>query len=331
MASPKRSLPSPDEDQPQLKRQRTESSEPIATKAGASPDVLSTTETPAQSSDQLDFSSFICSRSSLHGQARQGIQRSIAMVLNHDGFESATPEAMESFTQLVESYLTHIIHDTKWFSLNARRDAPVPTDYEKMLKRNNIAVSSLKPHLRHPIPANQTKPTYSDQVITLDDEMVTLPLLGPELSGQSDKDRLQHVPKSFPEFPSMHTYKFTPQEDISARDSQKTREQAARTAQQGEDALRRLVRASKLRKQKEVKSLVEKDEQGKERFRLWENTMKKFMGLDGQRDKPGQGEIADHSMIVNSDAAFSRREPSKLSRKGNNQSYAANQTNGNVA
>lgn len=38
-----------------------------------------------------------------HFEARTGIQRSIAMVLAHDGFNSATPEAMESFTQLVET------------------------------------------------------------------------------------------------------------------------------------------------------------------------------------------------------------------------------------
>ena len=40
-----------------------------------------------------------------HFQARAGIQRSIAMVLAHDGFDSATPEAMESFTQLIETCL----------------------------------------------------------------------------------------------------------------------------------------------------------------------------------------------------------------------------------
>lgn len=38
-----------------------------------------------------------------HANARAGIQRSIAMVLKHDGFASASPEAMESFTGLVET------------------------------------------------------------------------------------------------------------------------------------------------------------------------------------------------------------------------------------
>lgn len=38
----------------------------------------------------------------VHHFARSGIQRSIALVLAHDGFQSATPEALESFTELVE-------------------------------------------------------------------------------------------------------------------------------------------------------------------------------------------------------------------------------------
>jgi hypothetical protein len=38
----------------------------------------------------------------VHHFARSGIQRSIALVLAHDGFQSATPEALESFTGLVE-------------------------------------------------------------------------------------------------------------------------------------------------------------------------------------------------------------------------------------
>ena len=38
-----------------------------------------------------------------HSHARHGIQRSIALVLNHDGFASASPQVMESFTGLVES------------------------------------------------------------------------------------------------------------------------------------------------------------------------------------------------------------------------------------
>jgi hypothetical protein len=184
-----------------------------------------------------------------------------------------------------------------------------------MLRRHNIPVASLKPHLRPPIPEAQRQPEYAAVVNLEDDAWATLPLLGPELSGQSDKESMLHVPATFPAFPSKHTYRFTPQEDANARDSQKVREDAARNAQQGEDALRRLVRASKMRKQKEVKSLVEKDDHGKERFRLWELTMKRFMGMENRGENIEQVDIADHSMIVNSDAVFSRKEVPKLGKR----------------
>lgn len=141
-----------------------------------------------------------------------------------------------------------------------------------------------------------------------------LPLLGPELSGQADRDIKPYIPNSFPQFPSKHTYKFTPQNDTRTRDPKSIREEAALNSQQGEDALRRLVRASKMRKQKEAKLLVERDNQGKERFRLWESTMKRFMG--GIRtDSNGQVEIADHSMIVNGDAIFSRKDATRLGKR----------------
>lgn len=159
----------------------------------------------------------------------------------------------------------------------------------------------------------ETPVTYQN-VALADADFKPLPLLGAELSGQVDRDARSYIPKSFPDFPSRHTYKFTPQNDSRPRDSKSIREEAALNAQQGEDALRRLVRASKMRKQKEAKLLVERDSQGKERFRLWESTMKRFMG--GVRtDSAGQVDIADHSMIVNGDTIFSRRDASRLGKR----------------
>ncbi|KAK5990966.1 Transcription initiation factor TFIID subunit 8 [Cladobotryum mycophilum] len=250
-----------------------------------------------------------------HYFVRRGIQRSIAMVLSHDGFESASPEALESFTEMVETYLKSIIEEIKRLAISSRRDHPIPSDFEAIMKRYNLTLSALKPHLKNPAPRNDIAPVYVDSSPTDNDAFSTLPLLGEELSGQQDKDSKHYIPSSFPDFPSTHTYKCTPQEDARVRDSKKIREEAARTAQQGEDALRRLVRASKMRKQKEVKSLVERDSQGKERFRLWESTMRRFMGGDNRGDHADQVEIADHSMIVNGDVIFSRQEVSRLGKR----------------
>lgn len=171
------------------------------------------------------------------------------------------------------------------------------------------------PHLKNPM-ATDTTPGFIYNTETLQSsEFNPLPLLGSELSGQADKDAKSYIPSSFPDFPSKHTYKFTPQDDTRSRDSQKIREEAALNAQQGEDALRRLVRASKMRKQKEAKTLVERDNQGRERFRLWESTMKRFMGGNPKDGGSGQVEIADHSMIVNGDATFSRKDVSRIGQR----------------
>ncbi|KAK1250698.1 hypothetical protein MKX08_010701 [Trichoderma sp. CBMAI-0020] len=266
--------------------------------------------------DEESFSAVPSLSPTLHHIARCGIQRSIAMVLAHDGFQSASPEALESFTGAVETYLSSIIEEVKRFAISSRREAPIPSDFELMLRHHNLTLSSLKPHIKGRL-SNHDTTNLSESLITIDDTFNSLPLLGEELSGQPDKESKAFIPASFPGFPSTHTYRFTPQEDRRTRDSKQIREDAAKSAQLGEDALRRLVRASKMRKQKEVKSLVERDSQGKERFRLWESTMKRFMGGDRFREHADTVEIADHSMLVNADAKFSRREVSRLGKKSN--------------
>lgn len=218
-----------------------------------------------------------------------------------------------------------MIDETKWLAASARRECPAPVDFGKMLKRHNVPVSSLKPHLNPPIPKEKAVPVYAESITLDEGDFTTLPILSIELSGQPDKDTMPHIPKAFPDFPSRHTYNFTPQEDVIIRDPKKTREQAAKTAQEGEEALRGLVRASKMRKQKEVKALVERDPEGKERYRLWEATMKKFMGMAGRGEHSDQVEIADHSMLVNSDATFGRKEVSRLGKR------TGTMANGNLA
>jgi transcription initiation factor TFIID subunit 8 len=306
--SEKHDLAPGDKIEPEAKRSRTQTPQ----------NGLSDEEAPApvdgQGNETAD-GAVPTSAPTYHSLSRQGIQRSIAMVLKHDGFDSATPEAMESFTAMVETYLESIIDDTKSLAIASRRENPIPSDFEIMLKRYNLPISSLKPHIRHPIAKRDVIPEYVDVDISDQDAHTTLPLLGEELSGQPDKQAKSYIPPSFPDFPSKHTYKFTPQEDVTVRDPKKIREDAAMSAQQGEEALRRLVRASKVRKQKEAKTQVETDNHGKERFRLWEMMMKRLMNKDGRTEHAEDDDIAEHSMIVNGDALFSRREVSRLGKR----------------
>ncbi len=97
-------------------------------------------------------------------------------------------------------------------------------------------------------------------------------------------------------------------------DPKKVREAAATEAKQAEEALRGLVRASKVNALKELRSVAERNPYSKERYSLWEAAMREMM-TDADKGKgkasagspAGRGEIADHSMMVNSQKIYHRR------------------------
>lgn len=262
--------------------------------------------------------------------------------------------------------MASVIAEIKTFANAARRAYPIPTDFEITLKRFNLTTSALKPHLRPPVPKSKRKPTWETLPIAQNVD-ADLPVLGPELSGQPEKEAKLHIPTIFPPFPSVHTYKSTPlvreysppnedwgqfetdlpsqsvapqsqtqagsqtqtQTQVSHRplapdeiprgDPKKMREAAAKEAKYGEEALRRLLRASKIAKQKEVWSTAQRDPPRKLRYELWESSMRDLIEEEARvqssetdpgaiHGAAGRFEIADHSTIVNSETAFHRKE-----------------------
>lgn len=105
MVSPKRSHSPENDEQPEPKRAKLEGSgEPSDAGSGGSPDASSTA--PNRTADGVDgdaVTAFVSTAPTMHSQARLSTQRSIALVLQHDGFDGATPEALEGFTQMVET------------------------------------------------------------------------------------------------------------------------------------------------------------------------------------------------------------------------------------
>ncbi|PHH51680.1 hypothetical protein CFIMG_004718RA [Ceratocystis fimbriata CBS 114723] len=248
--------------------------------------------------------------------ANQGLQRSIALALKQVGFNSATPQALDSFAQHAEKYLQTLIEDVHNIALSARRDKPTPNDFQVMLQSRNLPIWLLNPHRKHPIPQKLLEPKKetSDLPSPSNPAVKSLPILHPDLSGETQRKAMEYIPKHFPEFPSIHTFRYTPRIEKTERDSQKIRAAAALAAKQGEDALRGLVRAAKVRKQKEVRSIVQRETHGRERYRLWEAAMQKLLSdkanrpAIGGRSRLSDQEIADASMIVNASIPYLRQE-----------------------
>lgn len=87
-------------------------------------------------------------------------------------------------------------------------------------------------------------PAARDSPPLKDDLLKSLPFLGPQLSGEVDRALCPHIPKHLPQFPSRHTYRYTPVFTEREQDPRKIRERATEDGRHGEDALRKLARAA---------------------------------------------------------------------------------------
>ncbi|KAI0120961.1 bromodomain associated domain protein [Xylariales sp. AK1849] len=257
-------------------------------------------------------------RPTAESMARDGLRRSIVLALEHVGFESASREALESLTSTTETYLVTFVAHLKQFAESARREYPTPDDFAYMLRKHNVPISSLKPHLKNPVAKEKLEPEYYDPIPILNRaEYFRTPsndFLGAELDGNADKKDKAWIPDGLPSFPSKHTYMFTPVE-AKPVDPEKKRAEATADAQKGEKALRRINRATKLSQQKELKEIAQRNSTSRQRHSNWEAMMKAMIP---QRSIPSNDpqELADHSVIVNATGKFLRKEVPKVSNRG---------------
>lgn len=192
--------------------------------------------------------------------------------------------------------------------LNARRSQPTPLDFQYALTRFDLPILSLEPHLKPPISASKLHPQFEPPPPVKETNTKSLfQLLGDDLSGESDKNSKPYIPKRFPAFPSKHTYKWTETESTRETDPRKIREEAAKNARQGEEALRRLVKVSKAGKEKDVKNIASRDPKSKERHEMWEKAMKEIMAAGRPVTNGMVNQEEDLSMIVNSEQQYFRK------------------------
>ncbi|KAI1428691.1 hypothetical protein F5Y12DRAFT_683274 [Xylaria sp. FL1777] len=252
-------------------------------------------------------------RPTAESMGRDGLRRSITLALKHVGFDSATEEALEGFTETVETYMDGFMHQLKRVAHAARRSDPIPTDYEAILRYHNLPLSSLKPHLKNPVHKRFLEPTFYDPIVENTNYLQsTPPILGDELDGKYEKEERPWIPKHFPSFPSKHTYRYTPAV-LPAKDTPKKRAEALADARKAEMALRRINRAAKITRQKELKERAQRDVLAKQRHEAWESLIQSV--LPTSRTADGATEIADNSTIVNANAKYGRKELLKANRR----------------
>ncbi|KAK0517363.1 hypothetical protein JMJ35_000518 [Cladonia borealis] len=174
--------------------------------------------------------------------AQSMLTRSIGLALHAVGFEAADPVAIESFRCDVEEYMAHYLADVRQSMHACRRTQPLPQDFLQALHTHQLSLRSLLPHLDPPVPPSQSQ-FFLESEPKDNDEQQQLKFLGPLLNGTQEQNAKKFVPKHFPDLPSTHTYKATPEFPEREQDPRKVRERATEEGRLGEEALRRLVGA----------------------------------------------------------------------------------------
>lgn len=139
--------------------------------------------------------------------------------------------------------MLHFLANVRQSMLACRRTQPIPQDFLQSLHLHQLSLRSLLPHLDPPVPPSQSQP-----LLPLDDVAPTLqfqrlPVLDFALNNESKTGKSTYIPKSFPSFPSEHTYKATPNVPVRENNPRKMRERAIEEGRLGEAALRKLVNA----------------------------------------------------------------------------------------
>ncbi|KAJ5884758.1 hypothetical protein N7495_009268 [Penicillium taxi] len=169
------------------------------------------------------------------------IDRSLGQLIKNAGFDIAEPCALASLRSAAEEYLLKISTFVRQSMLSARRLQPLPQDFEHGLHRVRLSLDELAPYIKAPqivapIPTLLPSPPPDEETAQKIPFLNTL--------RQDDHVNPSYVPRSFPEFPSRHTYSATSVFTERDNDPRRIRERAAEDGRHGEEALRKLASAA---------------------------------------------------------------------------------------
>ena len=169
--------------------------------------------------------------------------------------------------------MAHYLADVRQSMLSCRRTQAVPQDFLQSLHTHQLSLRSLLPHLDPPVSPSRSQFPLQTNIAQENGEQ-QLRFLGPLLNADPDEKLRAYIPKHFPELPSKHTYKATPQYPEHEQDPRKVREKATEEGRLGEEALRRLVGAGAGKSAQEARQGQKSQSARAARDQVWMETMK---------------------------------------------------------
>ncbi|XP_061909482.1 transcription initiation factor TFIID subunit 8 isoform X1 [Entelurus aequoreus] len=161
---------------------------------------------------------------------RRTLQVVVSALLTESGFDCAEKAAVETLTEMMQSYITEIGRCAKSYCEHTARSVPTLSDTVVTLIEMGFNIDTL------PVYAKR-----SQRMVITAPPITNPPLTPKALSAGQKHIHPPHIPSHFPEFPDPHTYIKTPTFREPVSDYQVVREKAATQRRDVERALTRFM------------------------------------------------------------------------------------------
>ncbi|XP_062314791.1 transcription initiation factor TFIID subunit 8 isoform X2 [Osmerus eperlanus] len=165
-----------------------------------------------------------------HLARRRTLQVVVSALLTECGFESAEKAAVESLTEMMQSYISEVGRCAKSYCEHTARSIPTLSDAVVSLIEMGFNVDTL------PVYAKR-----SQRMVITAPPVTNPPVVPKALIAGQKRTHPSHIPSHFPEFPDPHTYIKTPTFREPVSDYQVVREKAASQRRDVERALTRFM------------------------------------------------------------------------------------------
>ncbi|XP_077472214.1 transcription initiation factor TFIID subunit 8 [Stigmatopora argus] len=165
-----------------------------------------------------------------HLARRRTLQVAVSALLTECGFDSAEKVAVETLTEMMQSYITEIGRCAKSYCEHTARSVPTLSDTVLTLIEMGFNVDTLPVYAKRSQRMVITAPPVTNQ-----------PMTPKALSAGLKRTHPPHIPGHYPEFPDPHTYIKTPTFREPVSDYQVVREKAATQRRDVERALTRFM------------------------------------------------------------------------------------------